>query len=183
MRIHLPATLSCAVLLAATSLYGCGGGNPYLDDINNGGGTGSPVAPITDSPYEGNWSGIWTIDTGVVVSGTPGPDGVPTFVTVAPGGSVTLKIEEDGDVTGTLRNTTTFANGVLTPGADSSFAGSVQNDGSLTGTLTTAGTEGENSLSGTLFLSLGGDARLRGVLRQARPDGAQASGTIDLSRD
>jgi hypothetical protein len=172
------AGLLLPLLLVAS---GCGGGNRFLNapgDGNGGGGGGG-----TRSPYAGRWSGAWSINTGLVVTTVPGADGVQVPVTAEIGGPITIEVSEDGTASGTLANTSSYANGVLGPGASSTFAGSVNADGSFSGSLTVPGVSGGDVFSGNLLPSLTGANRLRATVRQTRADGASFAGTADLSKD
>jgi hypothetical protein len=70
---------------------------------------GSGTTAITDSPFEGSWSGAFTIPANSNV------------------GTASVSIDETGAVTGTARNTTTSSNFTITA--------NIANSGAITGTL------------------------------------------------
>jgi hypothetical protein len=186
MRVLLATTLSAFVLLAS---WGCSGGQGIDSDEDNPTPTPTPTATVTRSPFTGKWSGTWYVNTGIVtvlsgVADDPATEEVnEAVITVIPAGTTSLEVAEDGTLTGTLTDTSTFTNGVLMSGKTTTVSGRVATNGAITATLTTPDITATDSLTGTLQFLVSDKSQLRAPIAQRRSDGTSSSGLLTLAQN
>jgi len=144
----LVASTSILLTVTAPILAGCGGGS----------GTQIPVENI--SPFAGAYSGPWQFTSGV--------SAIPNQT-----GTMTVAIDANGNITGSLNNTTLSQTGALNAHVDDT--------GAVTGTYVSGGST--NRATGTLSLTSGG-SQLTGtfdVAQQVSADTFQTFGQVSFT--